>query len=145
MLRERKSTAGRRYPSSRSTISHYHVFIRITLFKSPVGSEASSSPAQPQFKAICREMVRSVKEECLSHIIGERFLCRAVAEFVEHYHRERNHQGRGNVLIFSSQLSERKLSCMSTARNGSECCSNTIIRRHSLCDHILTRFRHNFG
>jgi hypothetical protein len=31
--------------------------------------------------------------------IGERHFRRAVAEYVEHYHRERNHQGLDNRLI----------------------------------------------
>jgi len=31
--------------------------------------------------------------------LGKASLRRAVAEFVEHYHRERNHQGLGNHLI----------------------------------------------
>ena len=46
--------------------------------------------------------MRSVKEECLSKIIlfGERSLRRALCEYVEHYHAERNHQGRDNVLLF---------------------------------------------
>jgi putative transposase len=46
--------------------------------------------------------VRSVKEECLSKVIlfGERSLRRALSEYVEHFHAERNHQGRGNVLLF---------------------------------------------
>jgi hypothetical protein len=46
--------------------------------------------------------VRSVKEECLSKIIlfGERSLRRALCEYVEHYHAERNHQGKDNVLLF---------------------------------------------
>jgi hypothetical protein len=46
--------------------------------------------------------VKSVKEECLSKIIlfGERSLRRALCEYVEHYHAERNHQGRDNVLLF---------------------------------------------
>jgi len=30
---------------------------------------------------------------------GERHFRRALTEFVAHYHRERNHQGLGNVLI----------------------------------------------
>jgi hypothetical protein len=44
--------------------------------------------------------VRSIKE-CLDRLIpfGERHFRRAVAEFVAHYHRERNHQGPGNELI----------------------------------------------
>ena len=43
----------------------------------------------------------SIKEECLDRMIplGERHFRRAVAEFVEHYHRERNHQALNNELI----------------------------------------------
>ena len=45
--------------------------------------------------------VRSVKEKCLDRLIplGERHFRRALADFVVHYHRERNHQGLGNELI----------------------------------------------
>jgi putative transposase len=46
--------------------------------------------------------VRSAKEECLSKLIlfGERSLRRATREYVAHYHAERNHQGKSNVLLF---------------------------------------------
>jgi len=46
--------------------------------------------------------VRSVKEECLSKLIlfGELSLRRALTDFDEHCHVERNHQGRGNALLF---------------------------------------------
>ena len=46
--------------------------------------------------------VRSVKEECLSKVIlfGERSLRRALSDYVDHFHAERNHQGKGNVLLF---------------------------------------------
>jgi putative transposase len=42
-----------------------------------------------------------MKESCLDRLIlvGEGSLRRAVAEFIEHDHRERNHQGLGNQLI----------------------------------------------
>ena len=45
--------------------------------------------------------VRSIKEECLDPVIpfGERHLRRTIAEYVEQYHRERNHQGIANALI----------------------------------------------
>jgi hypothetical protein len=45
--------------------------------------------------------VRSIKEECLDRIIlfGEASLRRALREYVEHYHGERNHQGVGNRLL----------------------------------------------
>ena len=46
--------------------------------------------------------VRSVKEECLSQLIlfGENSLRRAPTQYIEHYHRERNHQGKANELLF---------------------------------------------
>ena len=59
-------------------------------------------PAQsPNLNAYAERWVRSVKEECLSKIIlfGERSLRRALSEYVEHYHAERNHQGKSNVLL----------------------------------------------
>ena len=44
---------------------------------------------------------RSIKEEVLNRMIffGENSLRRAIDEFLEHYHGERNHQGLGNMLI----------------------------------------------
>jgi putative transposase len=55
----------------------------------------------PNANAYAERFVRSIKEECLDRMIpfGERHLRRAVTEYVEHYHRERNHQGLDNTLI----------------------------------------------
>jgi putative transposase len=54
----------------------------------------------------------SVKEECLSRLIllGEVSLRHALAHYVGHFHHERNHQGKGNVLLFPavSQDHERE-------------------------------------
>jgi putative transposase len=61
-------------------------------------------PAQsPNLNAFAERWVRSAKEECLGKLIlfGEGSLRRALAEFIAHYHSERNHQGKGNVLLFS--------------------------------------------
>ena len=54
--------------------------------------------------AYAERYVRSVKEECLSRIapFGEEGLRRALNEFVAHYHEERNHQGKDNLLLFPS-------------------------------------------
>jgi putative transposase len=56
----------------------------------------------PNLNAYAERWIRSAKEECLSKIIlfGERSLRRAVHEYVAHYHSERNHQGKSNVLLF---------------------------------------------
>jgi putative transposase len=51
--------------------------------------------------AHAERFVRSIREECLDRIIplGERHFRRTLAEFLVHYHRERNHQGLSNELI----------------------------------------------
>jgi putative transposase len=55
----------------------------------------------PNANAYAERFVRSIKEECLDRLIpiGEPHFRRAVAEYVEHYHGERNHQGLDNRLI----------------------------------------------
>jgi transposase InsO family protein len=57
----------------------------------------------PNCNVHAERFVRSVKEECLNRVIplGERHLRRTLAEFLVHYHRERNHQGLCNDPIDS--------------------------------------------
>jgi transposase InsO family protein len=59
-------------------------------------------PRSPNLNAYAERWVRSVKEECLSQLIlfGEASLRHALTQYVEHFHHERNHQGKGNVLLF---------------------------------------------
>ena len=59
-------------------------------------------PRSPNLNAYAERWVRSVKEECLSRLIlfGEASLRHALAQYVEHFHHERNHQGKGNMLRF---------------------------------------------
>jgi putative transposase len=59
-------------------------------------------PRSPNLNAFAERFVRSAKEECLSKFVffSERDLRRAMDEFLVHYHKERNHQGKGNVLLF---------------------------------------------
>ena len=56
--------------------------------------------------AYAERFVRTIKESCLERIIlfGEASLRKAIQEFMEHYHRERNHQGLDNRLIMPEQL-----------------------------------------
>ena len=58
-------------------------------------------PRSPDLNAYAERWVRSVKEECLSRLIlfGERALWHALTQYEEHYDRERNLQGKGNVLL----------------------------------------------
>jgi len=56
----------------------------------------------PNLNAHAERWVESVKEECLSKLFlfGEASLRRVLREYVAHYHTERNHQGKNNVLLF---------------------------------------------
>lgn len=67
------------------------------------GVEAVALPARsPNLNAHSERWVRSVKEECLSRLIlfGEGALRRALQSYIAHYHQERNHQGKDNLLLF---------------------------------------------
>jgi putative transposase len=84
-------------------------------------------PRSPNLNAYAERWVRSVKEECLTRLIlfGEAALSRALHEYVEHYHHERNHQGKGNVLLFPAVSQDPEgivnltgLLCTASARRG---------------------------
>ena len=73
-------------------------------------------PSQsPNLNANAERFVRSVKSECLSKLLlfGEDALRRALSEYVAHYHTERNHQGKGNQILFpeSQPQSEGLVAC----------------------------------
>jgi hypothetical protein len=80
--------------------------LTLSTFRTIVASgdvEPLALPARsPNLNAYAERWVRSIKEECLSKVIlfGERSLRRALNDYVEHFHAERNHQGKGNVLLF---------------------------------------------
>jgi putative transposase len=68
-----------------------------------VGIEAVRLPPRsPNLNAHCERWIRSVKAEALSKVIllGERALRHCLEQFVGHFHAERNHQGKGNVILF---------------------------------------------
>ncbi len=58
-------------------------------------------PRSPNLNAYAERFVRSIKDECLDRMIfvGQASLRRVVGEYIEHYHRERNHQGLENRLL----------------------------------------------
>jgi transposase InsO family protein len=55
----------------------------------------------PNLNAFAERFVLSIKSECLERLVplGEAHLRRAILEYTNHYHEERNHQGLGNTLI----------------------------------------------
>jgi putative transposase len=58
-------------------------------------------PRSPDLNPYAERWVRTVKEEVLSQLIlfGEQSLRYALTEYVTHYHHERSHQGRDNVVL----------------------------------------------
>jgi len=62
----------------------------------------------PNLNAHAERWVRSIKEECLSQLIlfGEKSLNQVVSNYLEHYHQERNHQGKDNQLLFPVAVAE---------------------------------------
>ena len=83
--------------------------------------------------AFAERWVRSVKDECLSHLIlfGEASLRRALIQFEQHYHQERNHQGKDNLLLFPvSALQDRNAPLRSAVESGSVAYSNITAVSH---------------
>ena len=77
----------------------------------PVGVKPLKLPPRsPNLNAFAERWIRSLKSECLSHLVffGEQSLRTALSEFLEHYREERNHQGKNNALLFpvANDLSE---------------------------------------
>jgi transposase InsO family protein len=71
------------------------------VLKSTDTKEVLLPPKSPNLNAHIERYMRSMKSECLERMVffGENSLRQALAQFVEHYHAERNHQGLGNRLI----------------------------------------------
>jgi transposase InsO family protein len=61
-------------------------------------------PRSPWLNAFAERWVQSVKTEALSRMIlfGRRSLRHVLSEYLAHYHTERPHQGRGNVILLPS-------------------------------------------
>ena len=55
----------------------------------------------PNLNSFAERWIRSARGECLSRVIplGERHLRHLLAEYVTHFHQERNHQGLNNRII----------------------------------------------
>ena len=97
-------------------------------------------PRSPNLNAYAERWVRSIKEECLSRLIlfGEASLRHALTQYMEHFHHERNHQGKGNVLLFPAvsqdQQRNRPNSVSRTARGAPE-----ILRTRSRMSFLTIR------
>jgi len=68
-----------------------------------------AAAAEPQLECVCRAVGPLVKRERLSKLslFGETALRQALTEYAEHYHSERNHEGKENQLLFPGQVAAR--------------------------------------
>ena len=59
-------------------------------------------PRSPNLNADCERWIESIKTEARSKLIlfGETSLRYVLSNYVEYHHCERNHQGKGNVVLF---------------------------------------------
>ena len=90
----------------------------------------------PNLNAYAERWVRSVKEECLSKVVlfGEGSLRRALGEYVEHYHAERNHQGKGNTCCSLGVRTSTTRSPFNVASDWADSCVTTIRRQRKKRD-----------
>jgi hypothetical protein len=86
------------------------IFCIIAIRNTPPPSGRLSKQVTSKLYLYRLESVRSVKDECLSKIIlfDDRSLRRAISEYVTHYHTERNHQGKSNVVLSSRHGDARR-------------------------------------
>ena len=71
-----------------------------------VGVRCLKMPKQsPNLNAYAESFVRTIKRECLDKMIlfGERHVHHVVDEYIDHYNKERPHQGIGNRLIIEPE------------------------------------------
>jgi hypothetical protein len=73
----------------------------------------------PNLNAFSERWVKSIKDDCLSKLIllGETSLRRVLREYLVHYHAERNHQGKDNVLLFPTATKARNHGASSVGCN----------------------------
>lgn len=104
-------------------------------------------PRSPNLNAFAERFVRSVKSECLSKLIpiGLPMLRRAVHEYMEHYHRERNHRGIGNDLLVPRRLSPSQLARIDRRRPSGRSVELLRTSRRSERVGVIARYdRHAF-
>jgi hypothetical protein len=76
-----------------------------------VGIKTVKLPGRsPNLNSFVERWVKSAKDEYLSKLIpfGERSLRLAPKEYITHHHHERNHQGKGNLLLFPASEQTRR-------------------------------------
>jgi hypothetical protein len=84
------------------------------LFRATLAAGGIQPAPSPNLNAFAERWVRSVKQECLCKLIffGEASLRRALKEFMDHFHAERNHRVRAT--FFCSFLTKNRRTAVAT-------------------------------
>ena len=71
-------------------------------------------PRSPNLNAHAERFVRSVKEECLSHLIlsSEDQLRYVLSEYLQYYHHERIHQGINKIIEPQHEGNQGEIICI---------------------------------
>ena len=71
-------------------------------------------PRSPNLNAHAERFVRSVREECLDHLIlySEEQLRYVLAEYLKYYHHERIHQGLNRIIEPQHEGSHGEIICI---------------------------------
>jgi len=71
-------------------------------------------PRSPNLNAYAERFVRSIKEECLNHLIlsSEEQLRHVLSEYLEHYHHERIHQGINRIIEPRHEGNDGEIICI---------------------------------
>ena len=71
-------------------------------------------PRSPNLNAHAERFVRSVKEECLDHLIlfSEEQLRYVLAEYLKYYHQERIHQGINRIIEPQHEGNQGEIICI---------------------------------
>jgi hypothetical protein len=74
------------------------------------GNRVPLPPRSPQLHACAARWGRSVQEEALARMLlfGACSLWQVLNAYLSHYHQERPHQGKGNVLLFPSVRADQR-------------------------------------
>jgi putative transposase len=109
------------------------------------GVKTVKLPARsPDLNAVAERFVLSARTECLRRVIplGEKHLRQIVAEFLIHYHLERNHQGLDNQLLTPLRRANGKYILAAKMRGGDEVTQHVITRPgryHEVADNLRVK------
>jgi hypothetical protein len=97
------------------------------------------SPRSPNLSPHAERFVRSVREECLDHLIlsSEQQLRYVLSEYLQYYHHERIHQGLNRIIKPQQEGNEGEIICIERLGGLLRSCH----RKAARCAHTISSLR----